>query len=176
MKKLITLFVAALFPIAAHSEVLWDLEYLPKDLYESAIGTGIYQIKPSGVGFYGNFQMTLTQREPHYDTLNTSSFGDPVVETFKDLMILNIGITKQLGQYAAIYAGAGYASVTGVARKYDPMHILGENGDYYVDEPAYDDSGANINAGLIFKYKKLGVNFGYQSFPKIPYAGIGMVF
>ncbi len=71
------------------------------------------------------------------------------------------------------YAGIGYVSVTGVAEKNDPMKILSGDGRYYVDDPENDESGANLNAGIIFGIEKIIFNLGYHSFTSSAYFGIG---
>jgi len=158
----------------AQSEGVFDIEYVPRASgYESAFGVGYYQTKEDGFGLYGNIHATLTQREPMYESLTVNSFGDPVVERYKDLAIGNIGITKKFTQNLTVYAGVGYASATGGAKKYDPLHILGSNGTYYVDDPANDKSGANFNAGLIISLEKLAFNLGYNSFTSSAFFGIG---
>jgi|AZIK01.1.fsa_nt_gi hypothetical protein len=157
----------------ARSESAWDIEYLPSGDYESAFGAGVYQAKQEGVGFYGNLQITLTEREPEYDSLTISSFGDPVTNRYKDIMIFNFGITKQVASNVSGYAGIGYASATGIAQKDDPMNILASDGKYYVDDPANDESGGNLNAGILFGTEKIVFNLGYHSFTSSAYFGIG---
>jgi len=108
-----------------------------------------------------------------YENLTVSSFGDPVVERYKDLALGNIGITKKVSQNFIAYAGIGYASATGGAKKYDPLLILGSNGTYYVNDPQNDKSGANFNAGIIVALDKLAFNIGYNSFTSSAFFGIG---
>ena len=169
----VTTFLLASVATTARSETVMDIEYLPSGDYESAFGAGAYQFKREGVGFYGNFQITLADREPEYSSLNISSFGDPVTDRYKEIMIFNLGVTKQVASNIGGYAGAGYASVTGVAQKNDPMNILAGDGKYYVDDPANNESGANFNAGIVFWMEKIAFNIGYHSFASSTYFGIG---
>ena len=157
----------------AASEVAWDIEYLPSGDYEEAFGIGLYQSKPEGFGLYGNLQVTLSDREPKYDNLNVSSFGDPVTERYQDIAIFNVGITKRLYKNLNTYAGIGYAVSRAVAQKNDPLNILANDGEYYVDDPANDESGGNVNAGIILGVGKVVFNLGYHSFTSSPYFGIG---
>ena len=170
LAAVITLLV---FSSNASSETQWDVEYLPSDEYEQAFGIGVYQSKTDGFGFYGNLQVTLSDREPKYDSLNVSSYGDPVTERYKDITIFNVGITKRLSSNLNTYAGVGYAVSRAVAKKNDPFNILGSDGDYYVDDPANDESGGNLNAGILLGVGKVVFNFGYHSFTSSPYIGVG---
>ncbi len=151
----------------------WDIEYLPSTEYERAFGAGAYRFRHNAVGFYGNFQITLADREPKYDSLNIASYGDPVTDRYKDIMLFNIGITGQINENIGGYAGVGYASVKGIAQKYDPMRILASDGIYYVDVPSDDESGVNLNAGVIFGFEKVIFNIGYHSFSSSVYFGVG---
>lgn len=157
----------------AKSEGAWDIEYLPAGDYESAIGVGFYRYEQEGFGFYGNFQMTLGDREPSYDSLNLSSFGDPVTNKYKDILLLNLGVTKKVNSYFSGYIGGGLASVTGVAQKYDSTRILSSNGSYYVNDSQNDETGLNINPGIIISLEKIIFNLGYHSFTGSTYFGIG---
>ena len=166
----------------AQSEGVFDIEYVPAGGdkstfgpggYHSVFGIGGYGFNEDRFGFYGNIQMSLAKREPMYDSLTVSSFGDPVTERYKDLFIIDFGATRKITSNIGAYAGLGYASVTGEAQKYDPLHILGTNGTYYVKDPQYDKSGGNLNAGIIVLLKGLALNFGYHTFTKSTYFGLG---
>lgn len=178
-RKIMVAFLFAAFTAVATTarcENVLDIEYMPTSDYGSVLGVGFYQSKPESFGLYGNFQRTIAFREPKYESLNISSFGDPVIGLYKDIMLLNIGVTRQI--YASVigYAGIGFASVKGIARKYDPLHILASDGEYYVDYPAYDESGGNLNVGIIFGIKKVVFNLGYQSYTSNAYLGVGFRF
>ena len=163
-------------PIAMSGGIV-DIEYMPNSGgYKNTFGLGFYKFNDDGFGGYANFLTYLGKDEPLYDTLTISSFGDPVRERYTDLTIGNIGITKKLFNNLGLYAGIGYASGTGIARKYDPLQILGSGGTYYVYDPANDHSGVNLNAGVILMLEKLALNIGYQSFTKTAYIGIGASF
>jgi len=164
----------ALYITPAHSEGvrMFDIEYLPKTgEYESAIGAGYYQLNESAFGFYGNFQVTIKNNEPMYENLTVSSFGDPVTQRTKELLIGNIGITRGFTPNIGMYAGIGYASATGIAQKHDPVFILAPDGLYYVKDPSNDKSGVNLNAGIILSIKSVAFNAGYHSFTKSAYFG-----
>jgi len=182
-KKLIKIMAVTIFlafyitPAYAEGAGIIDIEYLPKTgEYESAFGVGYYQINESSFGFYGNFQGTIKSNKPMYENLTISSFGDPVTQRTKDLLIGNIGVTRGFTPNIGIYAGIGYASATGIAQKFDPMLILAPDGIYYVNDPSNDKSGVNLNAGIILSIKSIAFNAGYHSFTKSAYFGVGVQF
>jgi len=160
----------------AKSESVWDIEYLPAGDYESAFGIGFYQAKNEGMGFYGNFQITLSIREPHYDSLNISSFGDPVTDRYKEIMLFNFGITKKVTSNIIGYAGVGFVSVTGIAQKDDRFNILASNGKYYVNDSSNDETSSNLNTGFVFGTENISFNIGYHSFTNTVYFGVGSRF
>lgn len=175
--KYLILIMALVSTTVAADEMVIDFESLSSSGdYEGAIGAGIYQLKNSGVGYYGNAQITASNREPLYEGLNTSSFGDPVTGRCKDLVIVDIGVVHDIMDYLYGYAGVGYVSVEAFARKYDPYHILANNGNYYVPDSANNESGINLNLGLILKIEQLTLNAGYHSFTGSKYVGVGLAF
>lgn len=161
---------------ALGAEIAFDIEYLPESDYESAIGVGVYRFEDDGIGFYGNLQLTLAPREPHYDSSLTSGFGDPVTARYRDILLVNVGLTKKFTDGFGGYAGVGFASVTGVAERYDSWHILASDGVYYEDDPDNDESGLNLNAGLMFGLGSVALNVGYHSFTSSLYFGAGLQF
>ena len=175
MKKIITISILLLSIANAKADggSLWTIEYLPSSEYKSAIGFGIYGAKYDGIGYYGNFQLTISTNEPHYESLNINSFGDPVTDRYEDLMIFNVGITKRISSVLGGYLGVGYAFVEGFAEKYDPYHILSSNGYYYVSDTAKDESSGNVNAGILLDAGSVTINIGYHSFTSSAYFGIG---
>ena len=158
--------------VTVQGEGVLNIEYVPG--YERTLGAGYYQFNDNGFGFYGNAQTTLKKRQPMYQNLTVSSFGDPVTGRYKDLNVGDIGITRKISPGVGVYAGLGYATVTGEAQKRDPLQVFGTNGVYYVKDPQNDKSGANLNAGIIMLSQHLSFNIGYHSITKSAYFGIGV--
>ena len=155
------------------------LQFMPNDDYESVWGAGWYSFKDKRFGFYINGQLTMqatSDRDDFYESLNVGSFGDPVTGSISDFGVLNIGATFALGNNFGLFAGIGYADVTGYAEKFDPLFILDSDGEYLVRDPSLDESGENINAGLMFRLQKVSFELGHQSFAKETYLGIGIAF
>lgn len=161
---------------SAADEKCIDFEYLPSSIYSNVIGVGFYHSKNEDIGLFFNIQTSLAKREPQYDTLSVTSFGDPVTKRYTDLTLINIGGVKRFGDMFSGYIGAGYASVRGIAQKYDPSHILGTDGTYYVNDQDNDKTGANINTGILIGFEKLVLNIGYHSYAQNINLGIGSKF
>lgn len=139
-----------LFSAIARGDGVFDIEYMPKrGAYEAALGAGLYLFKDRALGYYGAFQVTTADHDPTYGQLNPGSFGDPVVKRTKDVVVGDIGTTIRVTTNFGAYAGVGYASAEGIARKFDSSFILSSNGTYYVKDHQNDKSGADVNAGVM---------------------------
>lgn len=177
MKKIGMFILVTVLASSAKAESIGAIEYLPaSNGVNAGLGGGIYALKDEGVGVYGNILTSGGGKKPMYESLNVSSFGDPVTARYKNPFVFNVGVTKKFGTNAAGFLGAGYASVRGEAQKFDPMYILASNGTYYVKDPAQDKSGVNVNVGLLLSINKLAVTVGYNSFLSTTSVGIGMKF
>jgi hypothetical protein len=162
---------------SARSQNFVDIEYLPAGGgYESSFGVGFYNLAQDKFGLYFNGQTNLSKREPKYESLSTTTFGDPILKKYKELTAFNLGATRSLGSVVAVYGGVGYAIATGGAQMFDPLHILAGDGIYYVNDSAGDKSGMNVNGGIIVHGDKVMLNVGYHSFSKTYYFGVGASF
>lgn len=151
---------AAVNPVNANSLIV-DVEYVPStNGVDSAWGFGAYSLQDQnmGISYYANLHISLTKREPHYNNLNINSFGDPVTGRYKELAIANIGVTKKLSENFGVYGGVGYGVITGIARKFDPTYILSNSGNYYVNDPANNKSGVNLNFGALAHFSGYALN------------------
>lgn len=169
--------VFASFPAHAN-DLVFTGQYLSKSEYSGgyAWGLGAYGVANSGPSLYVNGMFSGHSDDDHYDDLDTQSFGDPIRDRKKDLGVFNVGGTFGLAESLALYAGLGYGWETGYAKKYDPTHILSDDGIYYVDDPSRDDSGLNGNAGVLLFLKNFTLEAGYHSFVEKAYFGAGWRF
>lgn len=176
--------IAGILVFAATTTTLWadnralTIQFIPSSSsLEEALGFGFYALRDDPVGLYGNVATTTREREPHYESLNTGSFGDPITERFKELTVFAVGPTRKLTDSVSVFAGIGYGWGDAKAEKDDPTHILASDGKYYVDDPSNDESGVNANAGvLITPGDNFTVELGYHSFPGTGYIGLGWSF
>ncbi len=180
MKKVATVLflLMIILPSTVMAEGALMAQYAPgNSKYEDALGLGIYELKDERIGIYVNLQASgVYGREPYYESLTTTSFGDPITNTYNDIAVLNLGITKRAISQVYAYVGLGYAVLAGTVEKYDPYHILASDGYYYVGDPANTDSGINVNVGLLFNINRLTAELGYNSFFSNIYFGIGINF
>jgi hypothetical protein len=186
MKIKILLVVLVLFMMIGSSNSyaktsgVVSLLYTPESSsYEPSYGVGIYGIHDKNISYYINLQFSslrTSDSENYYESLDIYSFGDPVEKRFQDNFVFNFGITKSLTKYFSGYGGLGFSILSGVAKKYDPMHILGSNGTYYVPDDENDESSINFNIGTIINIKKVCIDIGYNSFRSDMYFGLGWKF
>ena len=104
-------------------------------------------------GWYFNGKMSFSpidMRDEFYDhsskwseTLGDSKKGDKIEYT-----LLNAGLTKKLKNNLIVYGGLGWVIINEYFQYYDEYHILGKDGEYWVNG---DDKGnsINLNGGMI---------------------------
>lgn len=156
---------------------LWTVQYLaPGGDYEKGVGLGVYHYPGKDKwGYFLNFQIGIHKGEPYYETLDIDSFGDPVRGRYQDPVVINVGMTRSFGQFG-VFAGAGFGGSSGVARKYDPMHILADDGEYFTPDSELDTSGVNFTAGGTVDLGKLSLDLGYNTSTTSFYFGVGSTF
>jgi hypothetical protein len=151
---------------------IFTMDYSKPQGHRGTFGFGYYDFKEDKLGLYMNLSLAM-RGSNHYESLGINSFGDPIQNRYKESLTFNIGATKEVTKYIGIYAGIGFTSIDGIARKYDSSHILSSSGYYSVSDPANDSSGFNTNAGFIITTSPVSFNLGYNSFTKTAYIGIG---
>ncbi len=163
-------------PLTPNARRVVTIQYLASGGdYEGGIGFGYYHYPPKDIGMFLNFQVGTKKGEPYYETLGLGSFGDPVLGRYKDPLVINVGATKSFGK-VGLFAGLGYGATQGVARKYDPLHILAKDGVYFVDDPEFDESGVNFTAGGTIDLGRMSMDIGFNSFTSSAYVGAGWNF
>lgn len=156
---------------------VWTVQYLaPGGDYEKGVGFGVYHYPGDDQwGYFMNLQVGIHQGEPYYEKLDPGSFGDPVRGRYQDPVIFNVGATRSFGQFG-IFAGLGYGGSSGVARKYDPLHILADDGEYYTPDSELDESGVNFTAGGTVDLGQISFDLGYNTASTSLYFGVGSTF
>jgi len=179
MKKLVlslTVIMILLIGInSVNAELTMTGQYSPSD---SALGIGSYTLNNEKIGFYGNFQLSCSDRTERYEISDLSKAL--IVDHSKEVFIINGGLTKKLNRYIGVYTGIGYAKINGTMRKSN--YILSSDGHYYLHTPSYindpsvDDGGLNVNIGFLIFVKKLTIEIGANTFIKNVYFGLGIRF
>ena len=130
---------------------------------EEWLGFCFFSTKPEGVGLYLDLKASVPLiygGNDFYDNISAQEaigWGDPLTDTQDTWVSGNIGMTKVLSNTLALYAGVGISVNTTYFNHYDPMHILGTNGSYWVEGES--DSAFNALGGLLVT---LGEKWGVQ--------------
>ncbi len=170
-KLLICLFFITSNSFAEQNFV--DIGFTPKtSTLTESFGFGVYGLKEDN-SLYVNFNIGLT---PSNYTDVVSSYG--TVSDIKQVPFsFNVGKTfpilpdgAKVPIYKSIhsYFGVGYASLTGIAKYTSSGYDRG-----YYNYTSKDESGVNLNGGLIFMFNSFGLNVGVNSLTKSAYINIG---
>jgi len=148
---------------------IFSIHYLPppEEDPEPLLGFAYYQLLAHSIGGYSDFQMTIPEESTFGDL--SSYNANTVRDRFHRTYIFDIGITNQFSDSFSGYLGVGYAKSEGIAK----TESFGFS-DYYED-PENDESGLNLNAGILLTAGSIAINFGYNSFISSAYLGIGFI-
>jgi hypothetical protein len=150
---ILILFLSNIFPQKIYQN---DDVGVGFDISSPNILTGIYFYSTDEIqiGYYidikGSYSSVIGQ-DNYYDKSTTwgSTLGDNQLDEKTEMSIMNIGLIKyisSLNKY--IYGGIGYYGEQKYVKFYDKYHILGKNGEYWVNGSDVK-SGLNICGGII---------------------------
>lgn len=146
------------------------------------VGMNLYTLMPQGRnGLYLDFKAAFPARtsgDAYYENMDQvtaeHAFGDEFQGKGCDWYSLNVGLTRVLGSRIAGYAAIGMAQGKTYREYYDPYHILGEHGQYYVPGNPSTRYMPNILGGLIFLLSdKLLLQLGAEAVPLGASIGLG---
>jgi hypothetical protein len=127
------------------------------------LGFCFFGVRSEGVGPYIDLKATVPMiyaSDDFYDNISVGqaeSWGDRVLDEKSNWLSVNVGLTRVISTREAFYVGVGYSLKSDYRKYYDEFHLLGTNGEYWVD---VDDRGQiNALAGLLLI---LGRNWGLQ--------------
>ena len=132
---------------------------VPKEM----LGFCLFTLRPQGVGLYFDLKGTVpmvSKAPDFYKNISqheAEGWGDQLFDDKTDWISLNLGITRSLSHNTALYLGVGLSMGTTYYQYYDPYHILGTNGDYWVE--GEDTNSINGLVGLLIG---LGQNWGFE--------------
>lgn len=157
----------------AESSVV-DLTYSPSQSnMMPTLGIGVYNLKDAGPGFYLNGSLSGNP-DTYYASTCYYSCGS-ATNTQQGSALFSIGATfpmvtadMKVPIYRTLhsYVGLGYGSLSGYAQY--------SGSSYWYDYSDKDQSGVNVNAGLIFGFDGFAINVGVNSLSKAAYVGIGI--
>ncbi|MBT5528288.1 MAG: hypothetical protein HOK35_03940 [Cytophagia bacterium] len=104
-------------------------------------------------GWYFNGKIgfsPINKRDEFYDYSSTWSeaLGDSKKDDKIEYVLLNAGLTKILNNKMIIYGGLGWVIRDEYFQYYDEYHILGNDGEYWVNGDEKGDT-INFNSGII---------------------------
>lgn len=169
---LVISIVLFMFSLSANAKTVVSLQYSPSSDYKTVVGLGLYNLKDKGISFYGNIQGSVHSDDSFFYTYHDPR--DPVVDRFKTMFLVNVGITKELSQYLGAYVGLGYGETEEKVEKKSDHALLSVS--YYEDDPGGDSKGINVNGGLLISIKRLTLEIGGNTFTKNVYLGLGINF
>jgi hypothetical protein len=153
-----------------------DIGFTPKtSTLTESIGFGFYGLKEDN-SLYVNFNIGLTPSDysDYVSSYGTVSDIKQVPFSFnvgKTFPILPDGAKVPIYKSIHSYFGVGYASLTGIAKYTSSGYDRG-----YYNYTSKDESGVNLNGGLIFMFNSFGLNVGVNSLTKSAYVNIGATF
>jgi hypothetical protein len=112
-----------------------------------------------------------------YDNISVGeaeSWGDRLLEEKANWLSVNVGFTRAISTRQALYMGVGYSLHSDYRKYYDEFHILGTNGEYWVE--AGDTSHINVLAGfLLVLGRNWGIQLGAELKPRGVTAGVFLI-
>ena len=115
----------------------------------------------------------------YYDDINFDEarniFGGPVIDTRSTADSIDLAYAFRTGSKTIMYLGAGYTVHSEYSKFHDPLEIVGDDGDFWVEDYDKRYSSLNILGGLIITAKKhYAFLLGAQTNPAGLSLGIGL--
>jgi len=127
------------------------------------MGLCLFNTSSEGVGLYlsmtGSVPM-VSGRDDFYDdisVLEAEGWGDSLLGEEDTWLSWDLGVTRVLSSSTALYVGVGYTMHNDYYNYYDEFHILGTDGNYWVEGDTAEF--LNVFGGLMVA---LGQNWGLQ--------------
>jgi hypothetical protein len=181
----VILMLVALTPAPARSQENHFALAFVSNINEAPIGAGLYWVRSGkvSVGAYADVKFSRTQisRLDSYHgnvTLKDAEviYGDAQIGEAKSILMANVGLTHKTSDGVAVYAGVGYTWESSYKQFYDPYEILGDSGQYYVEDPGASNNRLNINGGMLITAGHWAALIGYDTSPGSLNLGLGIYF
>jgi hypothetical protein len=139
---------------------------------EAPLGFCAFSLNSNGPGLYLDIKAgvpMISRRDDYYGSISVrqaEAWGDVLQSEESNWLSLNVGLTYRPTASVAVYGGLGYSWCSCYRQYYDEFHILGSNGDYWVDAPG-GDSGINAIAGILLPVgQRWGLQLGGETMPR----------
>lgn len=151
------------------------------DLPEQPLGFFLCGTQPKGVGLYLDFKTSIPMgregSDDFYENISVSKaegWGDRLIDTDETWLSFNIGMTKVVLSRAAVYAAAGLSLHSGYRQYKDEFYILGDNGEYWIEDEEVSETTVNGLGGIIIQLSEFWVGqIGVEAMPAGITIGIG---
>ena len=144
------------------------------------LGMNIFRAFPKKVGFFAEFKMgqiKTYENSNYYENISVAQaegWGDERTKTDVEPFIVNGGITMMHGNRLISYVGIGISRMSKYYQYYDPMHILGSNGNYWIDGPT-GAMGINFVGGGMYRVTPtVALLVGFDTNPSGLNVGVSM--
>lgn len=143
---------------------------------------GVILIKPSNLGFYFDFRgggIKGSDDPDFYENISVNKaeniFNDRFLGEDKGSVSISSGITRSITRYSAIYLGFAYTFFSYYRQYHDEFEILGNNGNYWIEDKEKSSSGISIIGGLLVPVSNSVVfQVGYSSLPNGVMLGVAL--
>jgi hypothetical protein len=138
------------------------------------VGLSAAHVNSGSIGLFAQLLFSWRSKD-YYDNISSQlsdSWGDPVRDNVERAISGAIGPSFGLGSSVVVYSGVGYSAINKYQQRYDPMHILGTNGQYWIG--AGDSFNLQLTGGLLARVSpSSAIQIGYSSKPSGMVIGFG---
>ncbi len=141
---------------------------------------GLYLIfagKPHGLFLAFKGSWSSYDSDAYYENISygqVARWGDKMIDEVIYSRTYEIGYGRRVAPWAFVYAGIGWATFDCYREHFDPYHILGENGRYWIAYPPKDREEFDVTTGaLFFLSRSFHMIVGYQTAPEGVNFGFG---
>lgn len=126
------------------------------------IGFNLIRLNRNKAGFYIDLKTGIPMRQGadnFYDNISINKaeniFGDEFLKKDGNWISINVCLTKVITEYIAVFGGLGYSAYSQYRQYYDDFEILGDNGEYWIEDEGKSKSEINILGGFFFPLNSL---------------------
>lgn len=127
---------------------------IPQEL----LGFNFIKVSRQDFGFYIDLKAGLPMRagaDDFYDNISVNQaeniFGDRLIKKDDNWFSMNAGITKVISNHLAFYGGLGFSSYSEYRQYKDEFEILGDDGEYWIENDDKSKTTLNALGGVIIQ-------------------------
>jgi hypothetical protein len=125
------------------------------------VGVSFWSTSPGFFGFYVDAKWTgdTGDSDDYYSNISIQEaefWGDDLLRTEKSTIAAHIGATAVVSKRVAVYLALGKYYSGEYREYYDPMHILGSNGHYWISDDSQDKDNWSFMGGVLILMARHG--------------------